>query len=73
MSEATLVEYTRGGGGKDRAKEGVENEVTVLDVFEGIATVKIVSHDFVDYAHLAKWNGEWVIVNVLWVPLKASR
>jgi hypothetical protein len=72
MSETTLLEYARGGGGKDRAKEGVENKVTVLDVFEGIATVKIVSHDFVDYAHLAKWNGEWVIINVLWAPLKAS-
>ena len=72
MSEATLLEYARGGGGEDKAKEPAETEVTVLDIFEGIATVKIVSRDFVDYAHLAEWNGEWVIVNVLWVPLRSS-
>lgn len=21
---------------------------------------------WIDYMHLAKWNGRWVIVNVLW-------
>jgi peroxiredoxin len=41
-------------------------DVSVLDVQGGIATVKIVSPLFVDYAHLALWNGEWKIVNVAW-------
>ncbi len=22
--------------------------------------------DWIDYLHLARWNGEWKIVNVLW-------
>jgi peroxiredoxin len=41
-------------------------DVHVLDVQGGMATVKIVSPLFVDYAHLALWNGEWKIVNVAW-------
>ena len=41
-------------------------DVTVLDVFENAASAKIVASDWVDYLHLARWNGEWKIVNVLW-------
>jgi hypothetical protein len=26
----------------------------------------IVASDWVDYLHLARWQGRWVIVNVLW-------
>ena len=33
---------------------------------ENAASVKIVAADWVDYLHLAKYNGRWVIVNVLW-------
>jgi hypothetical protein len=28
--------------------------------------VKLMAADWVDYLHLARWNGRWVIVNVLW-------
>jgi peroxiredoxin len=41
-------------------------DVRVLDVHGGMATVKIVSPRFVDYAHLVLWKGEWKIVNVAW-------
>jgi hypothetical protein len=40
----------------------------ILDLFEDIATAKVVSADFVDYLHMANLNGEWKIVNVLWMP-----
>ena len=36
------------------------------DVFENAASVKVVASDWIDYLHMAKWNGRWVIVNVLW-------
>jgi hypothetical protein len=61
-----MVEYTAMGGGKDDLKEGQQNEVIILDVSPGTASVKTVSHQFIDYIHLAKVNGEWRIVNVLW-------
>ncbi|MDQ3750935.1 MAG: nuclear transport factor 2 family protein [Acidobacteriota bacterium] len=41
-------------------------DVTILDVFENAASVKIVASDWIDYLHIAKFNERWVIVNVLW-------
>ena len=66
MSAMGLVMGVRGGGGKNTPKERQMKDVTVLDVFGNAASAKIVASDWVDYLHLAKWNGRWVIVNVLW-------
>jgi Putative lumazine-binding len=66
MSAMSLVMGTRRGGGKDTPKEKQLKDVTILDVFENAASVKIVASDWVDYLHMAKSNGRWVIVNVLW-------
>jgi hypothetical protein len=38
----------------------------ILDMFANAAVAKIIASDWVDYIELAKWNGRWVIVNVLW-------
>ena len=66
MSAMSLVQGTRRGGGKDTPKEKQQKEVTILDVFENAASVKVVASDWIDYLHMAKYNGQWVIVNVLW-------
>jgi hypothetical protein len=66
MSAMTLVQGTRNGGGKNTPKENQQKEVTILDVFENAASVKVVASDWIDYLHVAKSNGRWVIVNVLW-------
>jgi Putative lumazine-binding len=66
MSALTLVQGTRNGGGKNTPKENQQKDVTILDVFENAASVKVVAGDWVDYLHVAKSNGRWVIVNVLW-------
>ncbi len=66
MSAMTLVLGTRRGGGKDTAKERQQKDVTVLDIYQNAASAKIVASDWIDYLHLAKFNGRWVIVNVLW-------
>jgi hypothetical protein len=39
---------------------------TILDRFENVASVKADADYGVDYLHMAKWNGEWLIVNILW-------
>src|SRR3712207_8578393 len=50
-----------------------------LDVYGNAATVKAVASDWIDYLHLGKVNGWWVIVNVLWemkpeaMPARAVR
>ena len=66
MSAMGLVQGVKRGGGKNTPKEKQQKDVTVLDVFENAAVVKIVASDWVDYLQEAKFNGRWVIVNVLW-------
>jgi len=41
-------------------------EVTILDRYNNAAVVKIVASDWIDYLEVAKFNGEWKIINVLW-------
>ena len=66
MSAMTLVMGTRRGGGKDTPPEKQQKDVTILDVYENAASVKVVASEWVDYLHMAKFGGRWVIVNVLW-------
>lgn len=66
MSAMGLVQGTRAGGGKNTPKDKQQKDVSILDVFENAASVKVVASDWVDYLQMAKWNGRWVIVNVLW-------
>lgn len=66
MSAMTLVEGTRAGGGKDTPVAERRTDVTIFDVYQNAASAKIYASGWVDYLHLAKWNGRWVIVNVLW-------
>ena len=66
MSAMTLVAGTRAGGGKDTPAAERLKEVTILDIYQGAASARLYASGWVDYLHLAKWNGRWVIVNVLW-------
>ena len=66
MTAMSLVQGTRGGFGKQTAKEEQQKDVTILDLLGGAATVKLEMRDWVDYMHIARVNGKWVIVNVLW-------
>jgi hypothetical protein len=65
MSAQDLIDWTRAGRGKvppDRRR----HDITVFDVFQNAASAKIIAWYGVDYLQLGKWNGRWVIVNVLW-------
>src|ERR1051325_1430405 len=66
MSAMGLVLGVRAGYGKNTPKEKQQKDVTILDVYENAASVKVVASDWIDYLHMARWNGRWVIVNVLW-------
>ncbi|HSF41422.1 MAG TPA: nuclear transport factor 2 family protein [Thermoanaerobaculia bacterium] len=66
MGSSQLIAGTKLGGGKGTPKDKQRKEVKVLDVFENAASVRIDATDWVDYLHVVKWNGRWVIVNVLW-------
>ena len=66
MGAERLVNGTRDGGGKDTPAEKQVKGVAILDIFNGTASVRADMTDWIDYMHMAKWNGKWVIVNVLW-------
>ena len=41
-------------------------QVTILDILNQTASAKLVATWGIDYMHLAKYDGRWMIVNVLW-------
>jgi hypothetical protein len=63
---AMLTGWTDEGGGSDLASQDQTYEITVFDTFRHIASVKVESHKYVDYLHIAKIEGSWKIVNDLW-------
>jgi hypothetical protein len=66
MGALQLVQFARAGYGKNTPKEKQLKNVQILDSVGAIATVKVEMADWYDYLHVAKFNGRWVIVNVLW-------
>ncbi len=66
MGAADLVGQTREGGGRDTPAERRQKDVRILDIFGNAASVRATMSGWIDYMHLAKWNGQWKIVNVLW-------
>jgi hypothetical protein len=66
QDSTALVTATEKGYGSKIPEGQRQKDVTILDVFEDAASVKIVAAQWVDYLHLAKENGAWQIVNVLW-------
>lgn len=66
MSALTLINITKAGGGKSIPLDQRVLEFKILDITGNNASVKTVAKGFFDYIHLAKWAGEWKIVNVLW-------
>ena len=66
MSALELVQIIRGGSGKQVPVAERLHDVQILDVQGDVATLKLTMNGWIDYMHLAKLNGSWKIVNVLW-------
>jgi len=66
MGATALVNGTRHGWGKETPKDRQQKDVTILDIYGNAASAKAVMADWIDYLQLAKVDGRWVIVNVLW-------
>ena len=50
----------------DKFPADPKKEVVILDIFDQVASVKLIADDWIDYMHIVKLNGEWQLVNVLW-------
>ena len=68
LSATNMVEYTRTGTGRVEPGTDLQIDIAVHDVGANIASVRASSLKFVDYIHLARLDGRWQIVNVLWEP-----
>jgi hypothetical protein len=66
MTAMTLVQGTRNGGGSQIPMAQRKNAVKILDIYQGAAVARVDASTWIDYMQLARWNGRWVIVNVLW-------
>ncbi|WP_250253840.1 nuclear transport factor 2 family protein [Chryseobacterium sp. Marseille-Q3244] len=55
--------YNKNG---DKFPASPKKEIKLLDVSDNTASVKLMADEWIDYMHLAKLNGTWKIVNVLW-------
>lgn len=65
MNAETLIEAARTGRGKLPAEQR-QIDYQLLDFSGNTAAARIFTAKFKDYLHLAKQNGQWRIVNVLW-------
>ncbi|WP_048331379.1 nuclear transport factor 2 family protein [Bizionia psychrotolerans] len=43
-----------------------KQDITILDIYNRIANVKIVSDNWVEYLQLIKLEGKWEIMNIIW-------
>lgn len=66
QSALTLIQGTRTGYGKETPAAQQIKNIRVLDIYGNSASARAEMSGWIDYMHLAKWNGEWKIVNVLW-------
>jgi hypothetical protein len=66
MTADELIQATGAGYGARTPAEQQRTDVTILDIYEGTAAVRIDAGQWIDYLHVAQWNGEWKIINVLW-------
>lgn len=66
MGASRLIAGTRAGYGTKTPKDKVRTDVMVLDHVGNAATVKVIAGEWVDYLHIARLDGQWRIVNVLW-------
>lgn len=69
MGASQLVAGTRAGSGREIPAADRKTDVAILDVFNDVASARIDAGPWIDYLHLARVNGKWVIVNVLWALL----
>lgn len=63
MTREDMVAATTQGHGRRHERP---YEATILDAFGDLATVRLLSSVYTDYLHVARVDGCWRLVNVLW-------
>jgi hypothetical protein len=67
MTYAELINVARTWNpNRRRNPDTMPKEIQILDLLDQTASAKLVAQWGVDYFHLARYDGRWMIVNVLW-------
>jgi hypothetical protein len=66
MAFQQLVEIAKTYNKDGKLRKDAPKTIEIYDVLDQTATVKLTAEWGIDFMHLAKTDGKWMIVNVLW-------
>jgi len=66
MAFQQLVEIAKNFNKDGKLPKDAPKDIVIYDVLDQTASVKLTADWGTDYMHLAKIDGKWMIVNVLW-------
>jgi hypothetical protein len=66
MTYAELLDLAKTYNVNGRISKDAPKEVVIFDVVDQTASVKVTADWVIDYMHLAKYDGKWKIINILW-------
>ncbi len=66
VSKEWMVTETGNGLGRISNPDSGRKEIKILAQTDSIASIELLSKDFVDYLHLVKIEDSWKIANALW-------
>ena len=61
-----LIEVAKTWNKNGKLRKDAPKEIPLFEVLDQTATAKLVAEWGIDYFHLAKFDGKWMIVNVIW-------
>lgn len=66
MTFDELVELSANMKKEGHVPDDAEHSIEIFEVLDQTASAKLIAFWGIDYLHLAKYDGEWKIVHVLW-------
>ncbi len=72
LTKEVMVDATADGRGSAAPADKRHWTITILDSYEEIATVKVASGEYIEYIHLVKQDGQWLIANVIYTDNRAQ-
>ena len=66
MTYSELIELAKTYNKNGKVPRDAPKEVVVFDVADQTASAKVTAIWGIDYLHLARYEGKWKIINILW-------
>ena len=74
MTYTQLVDLAKNYNKNGRVPKDAPKEVVIFEVSDQTASAKVTATWGIDYLHLAKYDGKWKIINILWQsPPRAAK